>query len=430
MMIVVTDRIELTEADLRSTEEQAPALTLPSLARLRLGVVLGQAILIAVAAFAAHIELPLKWIALPLGLTLLSIAAQPLMGRRLGARNALGIALLTDLVSLTAILALSGGPANPFSLLYLVQITLSAIVLSKAWTWSLGALSVAGFGFLFFVHYPVMALEGHHPMQGYSAHLYGMWIAFVAAAALITIFIGRVSELLRNHERNLLRLQNQLSRNEKLASIAALAAGAAHELGTPLSTIAVVARELELYAGKNLNDLQIVADTKIIRAELERCRRILQGMSAEGAVLLGEAPARVSLSELLRQVAEGFQNVKVNVAEELSAVLPVESTRRALAALVQNAVDASGEKPVVVESAAGEGRLRFTVRDEGSGMSAETLSHIAEPFYTTKPAGKGMGLGTFLVRVFAGNLGGSLSFDSAPGKGTTVRLELPHERAE
>ena len=85
-------------------------------------------------------------------MTLLSIAAQPLMSRSFGARKALGIALVCDLLSLTAILALSGGPANPFSLLYLVQITLSAIVLSKAWTWSLGTLSVAGFGFLFFVH--------------------------------------------------------------------------------------------------------------------------------------------------------------------------------------------------------------------------------------------------------------------------------------
>ncbi len=427
MKIIVTDRLGLTEADLRTTAEQAPALALPSLTRLRLGVVLGQALLIALAAFGAHIELPLQWIAIPLAMTLLSIAAQPLMSRSFGARKALGIALVCDLLSLTAILALSGGPANPFSLLYLVQITLSAIVLSKAWTWSLGTLSVAGFGFLFFVHYPVMALEGHHPAQGYSAHLYGMWIAFVMAAVLITIFIGRVSELLRNHEHDLLRLQGQLNRNEKLASIAALAAGAAHELGTPLSTIAIVAHELEFYAQKNLNDAHIVAETQTIRAELERCRRILQGMSAEGAVLLGEAPARIDVGQLLRQVAEGFDGVAVMAPEGLNAVLPVESTRRALSALVQNAIDASGEKPVTLQCATNGEQLLFTVCDEGCGMSAETLGHIAEPFFTTKPAGKGMGLGTFLARVFAGNLGGSLSFESETGKGTTVRLELPHE---
>ncbi len=214
MRIVVTDRAALSEADLRPTEEQAPALALPSLLRLRLGMLIAQALLPALAVYAAGIELPLAWIAMPLGLNLIAIVAQPAMRRRLGARNALGLALVIDLLSLAAILALSGGPANPFTLLFLVQITLSAIVLSKTWTWLLGSLAVMCFGFLFFVHYPVPALEGHHPAQGYSAHLYGMWIAFVTAAALITLFIGRVSVLLRRHERELLRLLTQLSRNE------------------------------------------------------------------------------------------------------------------------------------------------------------------------------------------------------------------------
>ncbi len=427
MRIVVTDRAALSEADLRPTEEQAPALALPSLLRLRLGMLIAQALLPALAVYAAGIELPLAWIAMPLGLNLIAIVAQPAMRRRLGARNALGLALVIDLLSLAAILALSGGPANPFTLLFLVQITLSAIVLSKTWTWLLGSLAVMCFGFLFFVHYPVPALEGHHPAQGYSAHLYGMWIAFVTAAALITLFIGRVSVLLRRHERELLRLQTQLSRNEKLASIAALAAGAAHELGTPLSTIAIVARELERHAQSSLHDQRTAEDAAAIRAEIDRCHRILQEMSAEGAVPQGETPTRCNIREFLLHLAVNVKNVSVDAPADLTAVLPLDSTRRALAALVQNAVDASEAQPILLSGEVREGRLIFSVRDSGNGMSAETLRHIAEPFFTTKPAGKGMGLGTFLARVFAGNLGGSLSFDSAPGKGTTVQLELPHE---
>lgn len=426
MRIVVTNRVTPSEADLRPTEEQAPALALPSLMRLRLSMILAQALLLALAVYGAGIALPLAWIALPLALSLIAIAAQPAISRHLGARNALGMALAIDLLSLTAILALSGGPANPFTLLYLVQITLSAIVLSKPWSWSLGALAVAGFGFLFFVHYPVPALEGHHPAQSYSAHLYGMWIAFVTAAALITLFIGRVSELLRKHERERLRLQTQLSRNEKLASMATLAAGAAHELGTPLSTIAIVAHELELYANNNLHDPRTAEDAAVIRAEIDRCRRILLGMSAEGAVPQGEAPARCNVRDLLLQLADGCKTVTVNAPGDLTAVLPLESTRRALAALVQNAVDASGAQPVWLNGEAKEGSLIFTVRDTGGGMSNETMRQIAEPFFTTKPAGRGMGLGTFLARVFADNLGGSLSFESTPGQGTTVLMELPH----
>jgi two-component system sensor histidine kinase RegB len=110
---------------------------------------------------------------------------------------------------------------------------------------------------------------------------------------------------------------------------------------------------------------------------------------------------------------------------ELTAVLPVDSTRKVLAALVQNSLDASAGAPVELVCEGVDGNLRFTVKDSGSGMSVETLRHIAEPFFTTKTPGKGLGLGTFLARVFAENMDGALIFDSTPGKGTTAILELP-----
>jgi two-component system sensor histidine kinase RegB len=153
-------------------------------------------------------------------------------------------------------------------------------------------------------------------------------------------------------------------------------------------------------------------------------------MSDQGAVLHGEAPAWIRLRDLLQQAAEGCGAVQISVREELTALLPAESTRRALAALAQNVAAASNGKPVELGAEIRGGRLVFTVRDEGCGMNAETLRHIAEPFFTTRPAGQGMGLGTFLARIFAGNLGGSLVFESAPDKGTTVTMELPDARTE
>jgi two-component system sensor histidine kinase RegB len=348
----------------------------------------------------------------------------------MGARRAIGLTLIVDTLTLTAVLALSGGPANPFSLLYLVQITLSAVVLSKRWTWSLGALSVAGFGFLFFAHVPILALEGHHPASGFSVHLYGMWIAFVAAALLITIFIGKVSEVLRSHELEVLRLQSQLSRHEKVASIATLAAGAAHELGTPLATIAIVAHELDVYAESRAHDEHLASEAKLIRSEVERCRKILNAMSTQGAEMIGEAPTSISIGELLESLRKSFpketrEMLLAKVAPELTAILPVDSTRKVLAALVQNSYDASSGSDVELLCERVDGNLRFTLTDSGTGMSAETLRHIAEPFFTTKSPGKGMGLGTFLARVFAENMGGTLIFDSTPGEGTTAILELP-----
>jgi two-component system sensor histidine kinase RegB len=430
MRVIVTERKELSTLDLRPTSELAPSLALPWLMRLRYGLLIGQVVLILLAAFGAKIPLPLGWLAIPLSVTLLSNLFQQRLMRRYDARSVLGLSLTLDILSLTAVLALSGGPANPFSLLYLVQITLSAVVLSRTWTWSLGALSVACFGFLFLAHLPILALEGHHPAQGFSVHLYGMWIAFVTAALLITIFIGKVSEILRSHEQELLRLQSQLARNEKVASIATMAAGAAHELGTPLATIAIVARELEIYAEKHSQDGNLLAEAKLIREEVERCRKILNGMSAQGAEMAGEAPSSIRIDDFLASLCQGIhqyvgEQLRLSMAPDLTVQLPVESARKVLTALAQNAFD-SGEGVEVELGCERVGEtLRFFLKDSGSGMSAETLSHIAEPFFTTKPPGKGMGLGTFLARVFAENMGGALVYESTPGKGTTAILELP-----
>ena len=431
MRISVTDRQHVSQQDLRPTVELAPALALPWLARLRYGLLAGISVLILAAAWMAHIQLPLPWIAVPLAIMLVSNILLRRLCERMGARRSLGWTLVVDVLTLTAVLALTGGPANPFTLLYLVQIALSAVVLSKTWTWSLGALSILGFGFLFFFHVHVPALEGHHPAQSYSAHLIGMWIAFVAAAILITLLVGKVSETLRNHEDEVLRLQNLLGRQAKLSSLATLAAGAAHEMGTPLSTIAIVAKELEKYSTGQLPDSHVAAEARLIRSEVERCGKILHAMNTQGAEFEGETPAEIQVSALFQRLRDGFpehqrNTIQTEAATGLTATLPVETTRQVLAALVRNAIDASSiGQPVRVSGDASQGRLCFTVVDCGDGMPPETLNRIAEPFFTTKGPGLGMGLGTFLVRAFAETLGGTLVFDSAVGRGTTAILELP-----
>jgi two-component system sensor histidine kinase RegB len=271
----------------------------------------------------------------------------------------------------------------------------------------------------------VPVLEAHHVVQTFSVHLVGMWIAFAAAALLITVFIGKVSEALRHREQEVLELQDRVARHARLASVATLAAGAAHELGTPLGTIAVASKELEFSA-----DAQVASDARLIRAEVERCGRILQQMSARGAEPLGESPAALEVGELLESVIGGFpEAARGRLAIEgggFSAALPREATKMALTALVSNALEASGERqPVVVGAQRTGAGVRFAVVDQGCGMSPETLNRIAEPFFTTKAPGRGMGLGTFLARSFAERLGGSLVFESEVGKGTRALLELP-----
>jgi len=344
----------------------------------------------------------------------------------------LGAIFTLDTLCLTIILGLTGGPMNPFSLLYLVQITLSAVVLNKLWTLALGILSTACFGLLFWFHVPLPILETHqHTQQGLSPHLTGMWLAFMIAAALITFFTGKISDALRRREQEVLELKDQVAKHERLASLVTLAAGAAHELGTPLGTIAVVARELERYASSASADEAVVEDARLIRSEVERCRLILERMSVQGAEPMGETPRQVAIADLLNRVRDQFPNpqrnhISIDAHPTVYVIVPQQATIQSVSALVQNALDASNEnRPVKVSASQSGPRVRILIADEGSGMTETVLRRIGEPFFTTKEPGKGMGLGTFLVRTFAERLGGSLSFDSVAGRGTTVTLELP-----
>jgi two-component system, sensor histidine kinase RegB len=423
--------------------DPAANVALPWVVRLRYGMAAGEAALVLAMYYLLRHDFPLSWALATLAVIL---ASNILLGRvrRLGVRftqeitqEILGAVFCLDIICLTVLLGLTGGPTNPFSLLYLVQITLSAVVLRKIWTWVLGALSTAGFGLLFFFHLPSAAFDAHHAEEGLSPHLIGMWIAFVVAAGLITFFTCKIADALRKREQDVLVLQEQVAKHERLASLVTLAAGAAHELGTPLSTIAIVARELERYAAHVAANDAVLADARLIRSEVDRCRRILERMSAQSAEPMGEAPASVRLRELFGQVIEQFpepRRVLLQVdlpAEDLSAVLPVQATVQSVAALVHNALDATTDRRAIVISAYRAGpQLAIQVHDHGHGMPASVLRRIAEPFFTTKEPGRGMGLGTFLVRTFAESLGGRVRFDSIPGEGTTVTLELPAEPAE
>ena len=229
----------------------APNLALPWVVRLRYGIACGVAAIILGMAFVFHLTVPLFWMFAILSVvvgTNLVLSKKPQVSTRFP-QATLGAIFVLDTLCLTVMLGLTGGSTNPFSLLYLVQITLSAVVLKKTWTWALGVLATVCFGLLFLFHVPAPAFETHHDAQGLSPHLVGMWVAFIVAAGLITFFTGKVSDGLREREHQVLTLQEQIAKNERLASLATLAAGAAHELGTPLGTIAVVSRGAGAHCG-------------------------------------------------------------------------------------------------------------------------------------------------------------------------------------
>jgi two-component system sensor histidine kinase RegB len=418
--------------------EYAPQIALPWIVRLRYGMALAQIVTALVVHYVFKIALPMGWIALAPVLTFASNLwlarriRRPDSTTRIPTATLVAWMFILDIVCLTGLLMLSGGPTNPFSLLYLVHITLAATILTKRQTWLLAGLSSLGFGLLFRFYRPVTVLEVHLHEGTPNYHLLGMWVSYATAVFLVALFAAKITELLSKREESLLRMQEELAKKDRLASLVTLAAGAAHELGTPLGTIAVVAKELELYATKTGRNDSLLEDSRLIRTEVDRCREILRRMRVQGAEPGGEAVEAVAIQDLLESLSAEFpQPQRSRLVLPKRADLPVltiprQAVLQALVALVRNALEASDSSSPVELQVEPKGEfVHFGIVDHGRGMSSEILRRVGEPFFTTKEQGKGMGLGVFLVRTLAERLGGRLTFQSSQDAGTRAVLELP-----
>ncbi|HEY5938983.1 MAG TPA: ATP-binding protein, partial [Kofleriaceae bacterium] len=234
---------------------------------------------------------------------------------------------------------------------------------------------------------------------------------------------------LAEREAELTLARGLAARQERLASLATMAAGAAHELSTPLGTVALAAKELE--RALVTADPVLAADARLIREQVGRCRTILEQM-AQGAGTVGESVASCTVGELLEETLVGIREaptVHRDMPGELakSALrLPPRAVSQALRSLVTNAQDASPANAAVVVAVRRErDTLSLTIRDRGAGMPSDVLARIGEPFFTTKAPGRGMGLGLFLARAVIEGVGGTLQIDSTAGGGTEVRVTLP-----
>jgi two-component system sensor histidine kinase RegB len=177
----------------------------------------------------------------------------------------------------------------------------------------------------------------------------------------------------------------------------------------------------------------VLEDISVIRDELERCRNILDRMSAESGQTIGEAMSDVSVADLLQAIVDPYEREGTvqasshGCAASVRLRVPLQGLSQALRGIVQNAVDAAGSdgSPVQVAASCDDRRLRITVQDFGHGMTREVLQRAGEPFFTTKEPGSGMGMGLFLARSVVERLDGKIEIHSTPGKGTTVHVTLP-----
>lgn len=399
------------------------------LVRLRWFAAAGQAATILVAVRVAGMDLPVAQL---LGLVTLGAAGNLLLAAWLrrhtpAPSGLIAVVMAGDIILLTALLALSGGAANPFSTLYLVYLALATLLLEPRWAWTLLGLAAGCFGILF------LGGDPHHMHQAMSGdlHLRGMWVAFALGGAFIVYFGDRIRRQLDEREAQLERARLAATRADQLAALTTLAAGAAHELATPLSTIAIAARELERRLARNVPGTDSLEDAELIRGEVERCRGILARLGEQSGSPASGKFELCAIEHLLHDAIAELpgDRIRIRLPAEIAqarVAVPREALGQALRSVARNALQASGEAASVEIRGDTEGpHLRIEIRDEGCGMSEEVVRRAGEPFFTTREPGEGMGLGLFLARSVVERLGGRLDIDSTAGQGTRASLLLP-----
>ncbi|MEM6471232.1 MAG: ATP-binding protein [Planctomycetota bacterium] len=343
--------------------------------------------------------------------------------------------MILDLVMLSAMLYWSGGARNPFSFFYFVNLAVGGVVIRPKMAWLLAVVATLGYAIILLRSVPVAEL-GSGTMVGagvWSLRSTGLMLAFATCASVITHFVTRASGLLRSRERELRENQLAQAADRRLESLTTLAAGAAHELATPLSTIDVIARELSRHLEDVSKPESVDQDLKLIDNQLEICRHILNRMRGAAGDSMAQQWYKTTVGDLIDATLEGVRDphlVDVDDAaehiENQTLWMPEEAVAQAMRNLIHNGLDASGrDGRVKLESRLHGSNVRFIVRDEGQGMTEEVLQRLGDPFFTTKEPGRGIGLGLFLTRNVISQLGGVIEFKTAPNQGTSAIVTLP-----
>lgn len=429
---------------LRSQKEQVD-VALPLLLALRWGEVLCQMVLIASVSLAMDIEIPL----LPVSAVILFGGVSNVYLYLRHRRNALIsnqmilVILLLDTVFLTILLHVTGAAMNPFVFLYLIHIVTGAIILKEQCAWLIATTTLACYTLLFYfppsfisaLSEPQIQESGHelHRIDiltgSFQLHLKGVSGAFLVTAVFIVFFVSKTQKALNEHRFKVQFLEKESERNERLASLATFAAGAAHELSTPLSTVAVVSCEM-IHALEALGEKgELLDDARLIRRQVADCKEILYQMAASAGEHLGEEIRSFSIQQAVNHIFEGLREedcrrVKVVIEpQDLQITMPFRSLCRTVKGLVKNGLEASSSPDEVnMRWFTTPEHLWVEVRDQGTGIDPETEALVMEPSFTTKDSG--LGLGLFLARSMAEQFGGDLTIERQKERGVLVTLTL------
>ena len=415
--------------------QQTARLRLNTLIRLRWLAIIGQSATVVIVAYWLQFPLP---VSLCFALIACSAWLNLLLTFRFPAAHRLqpwaALAILTfDALQLAGLLYMTGGLTNPFSVLMTVPVVISATSLPLSLTAILGVFVMALTTLLAFFHLPLPWFSGTELAMPFL-YVAGMWMAVLSTVAFTAIYAWRVAEEARLLANALSATELVLQREQHLSALDGLAAAAAHELGTPLATITLVAKEMEKALG---NDPKYHEDVTLLRSQSERCRQILKrltSLSSDSEVHL----ARMPLTSLVEEVTAPHRDFGIAIRLEPGEQVGPEPIGHrnpgviyGFGNLVENAVDfATGT--VVIRWSWNDRNVVFEIIDDGPGFPPEIIDRIGEPYMSTRQGaepGGGLGLGLFIAKTLLERSGASLSFSNSNGPGEGAVVEISWARA-
>jgi len=331
--------------------------------------------------------------------------------------------LLLDVASLTVLFYFSGGSTNPFVMLYLLPLAIAAAALPAGYVWGMAGVTTVCYTALLAWHVPLPHTGQAHDAD-FGMHVLGMWLGFVLSAALIAWFAVRMAATVRERDRTLAAMRENALRHERVLALGTLATGAAHELGTPLSTMAVLVKDIAPEQGISADKLGI------LRTQIARCKEILASLSAVAGQVRAESGQSLALDAWLRKLTERWLALRpgVNTRQHFDGTQPpprvvAELTlAQAITNILNNAADASPDS-VEIDARWNADELVLEIADRGAGLAPEVQASAGAPFLTTKS--DGLGLGLFLAYTTLNRFGGDVRLMSREGGGVLCRLTLP-----
>lgn len=411
-------------------QRTARGKNMQQLVLLRWIAVAGQLLAIVVVHAGMGIRLPL----LPMLLVLAGLCVFNVLGPAYWRRRPrvtdrhLLLALLVDVGALTALLYLAGGIANPFVFLYVLQVVLAAVLLRPRSRWLVVALTTGCVVALAVVPGPVELPAD--PAAGLAdRYVEGLLLCFVLVATLLVVFIGRIGEILRARDARLAALRQRAAEEEHIVRMGLLASGAAHELGTPLSTLAVILGDWQ-HLPHFTSDPELLQDVAEMQAQVLRCKAIVGGILQSAGEVRGEAPHVTTARALVDGMAAEWQRSRampglrfVNRIDDDMAIVADVGLRQMLFNILDNAHEAS-PGDVALDARVEADQLVLAVEDGGPGFDPGMLERLGTPYRSSKGA-PGRGLGLFLSVNVARTLGGTIAARNRPGGGAAVTVRIP-----